>query len=69
MTAKPAQQPGHDIVVTTAFSLIGVALLALLASAGPRIGKIVVILMAGFAIGWAMLNYGWLEKLLGQPSK
>lgn len=67
-TKKATQQPGHDIVVTTAFSLIGVALLALVANAGPKVGKIVIILMVGFAIGWAMLNSGWLQGYLGKPT-
>jgi hypothetical protein len=49
-------------------NLIGVALLALLANAGPKVGKIVIILMVGFAIGWAMLNSGWMQKVLGKPT-
>jgi len=67
-TKKTTNQPGHDIVVTSAFSLIGVALLALLANAGPKIGKVVIILMVGFAIGWALINSGWMEKILGPPT-
>jgi hypothetical protein len=67
-TPTGVTQPGHDIVVTSAFSLIGVALLALLANAGPKVGKIVIILMVGFAIGWAMLNSGWMQKVLGKPT-
>jgi hypothetical protein len=60
-------QPGHDIVVTTAFSLIGVALLSLLANSGRNTGKIVIIVMVGFAIGWAIVNSGWLQGYLGKP--
>jgi hypothetical protein len=67
--SKAKQQPGHDIVVTTAFSLIGVALLSLLANAGRNVGKVVIIAMAGFAIGWAIVNSGWLEAYLGKPTK
>jgi len=59
---------GNDIVVTTAFELIGVALLALLASANEQLGKIVIILMVGFALIWAMANTGFLERWLGKPA-
>lgn len=59
MATRPA---GSDIVVTTAFELIGVALLALLAGANDQVGNIVVILMVGFLLGWLLLNSATLGK-------
>lgn len=60
-------QPGYDVVVTTAFELIGIGLLALLAGVSDNMGKIVIIVMSGFLIGWLLLNTGVLEKYLGNP--
>jgi hypothetical protein len=59
---KKNVQPGYDIVVTTAFELIGVGLLTLLAGASDNMGTIVVIVMAGFLIGWLLLNTGTLAR-------
>jgi hypothetical protein len=58
-------QPGYDVVVTTAFELIGVGLMALLAGASDQMGTIIVILMVGFLIGWLLLNTGTLTKWVG----
>jgi hypothetical protein len=58
-------QPGYDVVVTTAFELIGVGLMALLAGASDEMGTIVVIAMVGFLIGWLLLNSGTLSKWVG----
>jgi hypothetical protein len=67
MAAKPKAQPGHDIVVTTAFELIGISLLALLAGTSKQMGNIVIIVMVGFLLGWLLFNSGtlegWLKKL------
>ena len=67
MAAKPTTQPGHGIVVTTAFELIGVSLLALLAGTSKQMGNIVIIVMVGFLLGWLLFNSGtlegWLKKL------
>jgi hypothetical protein len=67
-TKKPAKTPGYDIVVTTAFELIGIGLLALLAGVSNQVGKIVVILMVGFLIAWGLSNTGTLQKYLGKPT-
>ena len=58
-------QPGYDVVVTTAFELIGLGLMALLAGASDEMGTIVVIVMVGFLIGWLILNSGTLSKWVG----
>lgn len=66
-TKKPQQQSGYDVVVTTAFELIGVGLLTLIAGISDQMGKIVVIVMVGFLIGWLLLNTstlaGWVGNL------
>lgn len=59
---KPASQPGYDVVVTTAFELIGVGLLTLLAGTSDNMGSVVIIVMAGFVIGWLILNSSTLDK-------
>lgn len=66
-TTTKMNQPGYDIVTATAVQLVGVGLLALLADTSDNMGKIVVIVMAGFMIGWAIANTGWLTGHLGQP--
>jgi hypothetical protein len=67
-TTKPAAQPGYDIVVVTAFELIGIGLLALLAGVSNQVGKLVVILMVGFLIVWGLSNTDVLQKFLGKPT-
>jgi hypothetical protein len=67
MAAKPAAQPGHDIVVTVAVELIGVSLMTLLAGTSDQMGSIVIIVMVGFALAWTLANTGFLEKYLGKP--
>lgn len=66
-TSKPQQQSGYDVVVTTAFELIGVGLLSLIAGISDNVGHIVVIVMVGFLIGWMLLNTstlaGWVGNL------
>jgi hypothetical protein len=61
------RQPGSDIVVTTAFELIGIALLSLLAGASDQMGTVVVIVMSGFLLGWLLFNartlQGWIQGL------
>lgn len=59
---KKSVQPGYDVVVTTAFELIGVGLMTLLAGANDQMGTIVVIVMVGFLIGWLLINTGTLSK-------
>ena len=63
--AAAKRQPGNDIVVTTAVELIGLSLLTLLAGTNDQMGSIVVIVMVGFAIAWALANTGVLQKYLG----
>ena len=62
---KANVQPGADVVVTTAFELIGVGLLALLAGASDQMGTIIVVIMVGFLVGWLLLNSGTLAKWVG----
>jgi hypothetical protein len=58
---------GSDIIVTTAFELIGVGLLALLASTSDQMGTVVIIVMIGFVIGWLLVHSntlaGWVKTV------
>lgn len=60
--AKPSggKASGSDIVVTTAFELIGVGLMALLAGVNDQLGSVVVLVMVGFLLGWMLVNSGTL---------
>jgi hypothetical protein len=58
-----ATQTGNDIVVTTAVELIGVGLLALLASVNDQVGTIIVIFMVGILIGWMLLHTSQLKNI------
>lgn len=62
MATTTSVQSGYDVVVSTAFELIGVGLLALLAGTNDQMGTIVVIVMVGFLIGWLIANSGTLER-------
>lgn len=67
MAAKTSQ-PGNDIVITTTVELIGVALLSLLAGANNNLGSVIVIIMAGFLIGWLLMNSAELTKIIPSPT-
>lgn len=54
--AKTANQPGRSLVTTTAVELVGVALLAILAGMSDDMGKLMLILMWGFVLGWFLLH-------------
>lgn len=58
---------GSDIVTTTAFELIGVGLMALLAGVNDQVGSIVVLVMVGFLLGWLLVHSGtlagWMKGL------
>lgn len=62
MATKNTKQPGYDIVTTSAFELIGVGLLTLVAGSSDQMGTVVVIVMAGFVIGWLIINSSTLGK-------
>ena len=63
--ATPAKQPGYDIVVTTAVEIAGVGLLALLAGTNDNLSRIIIIIMAGWMLLWAMAHTGVLSKYFG----
>jgi hypothetical protein len=56
------QQTGNGIVVTTAVELIGVGLLALLASANDQLGQIIVIFMVGILLLWLISHTSQLQS-------
>lgn len=55
--AQQSEPSGYDVVVTTAFELIGVGLMAILAGINDDMGSIIVIIMFGFLIGWLLANF------------
>jgi hypothetical protein len=54
--ATKTEQPGHSLVTTTFVQLTGVALFAILAGMSDDMGKIMLILMWGFVLGWCLLH-------------
>lgn len=68
-TQQKEQQQGSDIVVTTAFELIGLGLLTLLAGTNDQMGTIAVIVMVGFLIGWLLLHTGTLASWIPKPAQ
>jgi hypothetical protein len=65
-TKKPAQAPGRDVVTTLTVEFIGVGLVTLLAGTSKQMGKITVVIMSGFLLGWLLINAktleGWVKK-------
>lgn len=57
-TAKPKQatQTGHNLVATTAVELVAVAIFAIMAGMSDDMGKVMLILMWGFFLGWCLLH-------------
>lgn len=62
--AAPKTTTNPIAVVTV--ELIGVALLALLATVNDQVGKIIVIIMVGVAIAWGISHTGFLTTLTGK---
>lgn len=65
MATKASNQPGYDIVVTTAFELVGVGLLALLAGTNDNLGRVIIVIMAGWIVLWLLSHTGTLTKRFG----
>ena len=61
-----AAQSGHDIVLTTAVELVGVALMGILAGINDDLGKVLVIVMWGFVLGWFILNSAQLKSMVSK---
>lgn len=51
-------------MTTTAVELIGVSLLAILAGISDDMGKVIVVLMWGFLLGWLLLNTAQLGNMV-----
>jgi len=54
MAAK--QQTGNDIVAVTAIELLGVAVFGVMAGMSEGMGTIMVVIMWGLLLGWALLH-------------
>jgi hypothetical protein len=62
--AKTTIQPGHDVVTTTFIDLVAVALFAILAGMSDDMGKVMLILMWGFFLGWCLLHTSQLGTMV-----
>lgn len=64
-TTAKSNQPGYDIVATTAFELVGVGLLALLAGTNDNLGRVIIVIMAGWIVLWLLSHTTTLTKRFG----
>lgn len=49
-------QAGRDLITTTFAELVGIALFAILAGMNDDMGKLMLVLMWGFILGWCLLH-------------
>lgn len=52
--------------MTTAVELVGVALFGILAGINDDLGKVLVIVMWGFVLGWFLINAGQLKSMVSK---
>lgn len=64
-TNKP-KAPQHDALISLLVQFLGVGAFALIAGTSDEMGRIVVILMAGFMIVWALSHTDLLQRLVGK---
>lgn len=57
-------QPGWDITDTTLVSLLGVALFTVIAGFDDDLGKVMVVIMWGIVLGWALLHTSQLQTMV-----
>ena len=57
-------QVGHDVVTVTFIQLTAVALFAIFAGMSDDVGKLMLILMWGFVLGWALLHTAQLGTMV-----
>jgi hypothetical protein len=57
-------EAGHSVVTTTFVSLAGVAVFAIMAGMSDNMGKLMLILMWGFVLGWFLLNYSQFKTMV-----
>lgn len=59
-----ATQAGHDITTTTFVELLAVLVFTVLAGMSDDLGKIMLILMWGFFLGWCLLHTSQLATMV-----
>jgi len=57
-------QTGNNLITTTLIELVGVGLLAILAGMSDDVGKVMLILMWGFMLGWLLLHTSQLAEMV-----
>jgi hypothetical protein len=64
MATTSKQQTGNSLITTTLVELVGVGLLVILAGMSDDVGKIMLILMWGFMLGWLLLHTSQLAGMV-----
>lgn len=59
-----ATQTGHNVVTTTFVGLAGVGLFAIFAGMSDNVGKLLLLLMWGFVLGWLLLHTSQLASMV-----
>jgi hypothetical protein len=59
-----SQQPGNSLVITTAVELLGVGVFTLLAGISDDMGALMVVIMWGIVLGWALLHTNELSNMV-----
>lgn len=67
MTAQ--RGTGHATVVTLTIELVGIGLMAALAETGPKMGRLMVSLMAGFMVLWLLINANYFAGFIGKVNQ
>lgn len=62
--ATSKSQPGNSLFVTTAVELLGVGVFTLLAGISDDMGALVVVIMWGIVLGWALLHTSELSNMV-----
>lgn len=62
--AAAKAQPGHSIVTTTFVELLGVAVFTVMAGFSDDMGSLMVVLMWGILLGWALLHTSQLQTIV-----
>lgn len=57
-------QTGRNLVTTTFAELVGIALFAILGGMSDDMGRLMLILMWGFVLGWCLLHTSQLASMV-----
>lgn len=60
------RQTGNELIITTAVELLGVGAFTLLAGISDDMGSVMVVIMWGIVLGWALLHTSDLQNMVGK---